>query len=193
MAIKKICSIEKWRSYWFNLKVTGPDSEEALQMLNRNFRESVQISENEPVKDSYDLETLRENHNFDYGSLESKKCWFYKGYAYLPTNKHANQDLYSDEQISLLIFQLYDKERKKFERLKNLYDKTEDEVQRKRIPENVRIKVWRRDNGRCVRCGSREKLEYDHIIPISKGGSNTVRNIELLCEKCNRSKGDKIE
>jgi TPR repeat protein len=60
------------------------------------------------------------------------------------------------------------------------------------IPSEVRREVWRRDNGQCVKCGSREKLEYDHIIPISKGGSNTARNIELLCEACNRSKGDLI-
>jgi HNH endonuclease len=60
------------------------------------------------------------------------------------------------------------------------------------IPEEVRIAVWRRDGGHCTRCGSREKLEYDHIIPVAKGGSNTARNIELLCESCNRSKGDEI-
>jgi 5-methylcytosine-specific restriction endonuclease McrA len=63
---------------------------------------------------------------------------------------------------------------------------------RERVPEAVRHEVWRRDEGKCVRCSSREKLEFDHIIPISKGGSNTARNIELLCEKCNRTKGDKI-
>jgi len=64
---------------------------------------------------------------------------------------------------------------------------------RERIPEDVRITVWRRDNGKCVKCSSRKNLEYDHIIPISKGGSNTVRNIELLCEKCNREKRDNIQ
>ncbi len=64
--------------------------------------------------------------------------------------------------------------------------------QRTRIPEQVRIEVWRRDGGQCARCGSREKLEYDHIVPISRGGSNTARNIELLCESCNRSKGANI-
>ena len=57
------------------------------------------------------------------------------------------------------------------------------------IPDDAKIFVWQRDNGRCVICGSQEKLEYDHIIPISKGGSNTARNIQLLCEKHNRSKG----
>ena len=57
------------------------------------------------------------------------------------------------------------------------------------FPPQVKISVWRRDEGKCVKCGSQEKLEYDHIIPVSKGGSNTERNIQLLCEKCNRSKG----
>jgi hypothetical protein len=60
------------------------------------------------------------------------------------------------------------------------------------IPSHVRREVWRRDEGKCVKCGSREKLEYDHIIPLSKGGSNTARNIELLCQDCNRSKSADI-
>jgi 5-methylcytosine-specific restriction endonuclease McrA len=59
---------------------------------------------------------------------------------------------------------------------------------REPIPIEVQQYVWRRDNGRCVKCGSQIKLEFDHIIPISRGGSNTARNIQLLCERCNRSK-----
>ena len=63
---------------------------------------------------------------------------------------------------------------------------------RENLSQRVRDEVWRRDGGTCQRCGSREKLEFDHIIPVSKGGSNTARNIELLCEKCNRAKSDHI-
>jgi Holliday junction resolvasome RuvABC ATP-dependent DNA helicase subunit len=63
---------------------------------------------------------------------------------------------------------------------------------RELIPTDVMMFVWQRDKGRCVKCGGQEKLEYDHIIPISKGGSNTERNIKLLCEHCNRSKGANI-
>jgi 5-methylcytosine-specific restriction endonuclease McrA len=63
---------------------------------------------------------------------------------------------------------------------------------REHIPKNVKMYVWQRDSGRCVTCGSKEKLEYDHIIPLAKGGSNTERNIQLLCERCNRSKGSRI-
>ena len=88
-----------------------------------------------------------------------------------------------------------DKERKDFERLKRLYDSDaakEAKHKREPIPEDVRIAVWRRDQGKCVQCDSNESLEYDHIIPVSKGGSDTVRNIQLLCETCNRKKSDSI-
>jgi len=60
---------------------------------------------------------------------------------------------------------------------------------RPKISEAVRHEVWRRDQGRCIKCGSRERLEFDHIVPVTMGGSSTTRNIELLCESCNRQKG----
>ena len=70
--------------------------------------------------------------------------------------------------------------------------KEENEKRSRRISDEVKDKVWRRDNGTCVDCGSRENLEFHHIIPHSKGGSNTYRNIEILCETCNRKRSDKI-
>jgi 5-methylcytosine-specific restriction endonuclease McrA len=57
------------------------------------------------------------------------------------------------------------------------------------IPQDVKVTVWQRDNGRCVQCSSQQNLEFDHVIPVAMGGSNTVRNIQLLCEACNRRKG----
>lgn len=68
----------------------------------------------------------------------------------------------------------------------------ENVKKREPIPQEVQDAVWRRDGGRCVKCGSQENLEFDHIIPFSKGGSNTVRNLQLLCEKCNREKSNNI-
>jgi len=64
-------------------------------------------------------------------------------------------------------------------------------TQRQAIPKDVQREVWRRDEGKCVECGSNENLEFDHIIPIALGGGNTARNIQLLCEQCNRKKSAK--
>ena len=63
---------------------------------------------------------------------------------------------------------------------------------REPIPQDLMDAVWNRDGGQCVKCNSNQDLEYDHIIPLSKGGSNRYRNLQLLCVKCNRSKSDKI-
>lgn len=79
------------------------------------------------------------------------------------------------------------KEVERFERFEKI-----NPVYREQIPEEVRMYVWRRDNGRCVKCNSDKDLEFDHIIPVSEGGSNTERNIQLLCSRCNREKSNKI-
>lgn len=70
-------------------------------------------------------------------------------------------------------------------------DKVE-EVAGRMIPKSVKDSVWRRDGGKCTTCGSQEFLEFDHIIPFSLGGSNTYRNVQLLCQACNRKKSARI-
>ncbi len=60
------------------------------------------------------------------------------------------------------------------------------------ISNKVRNIVWNRDRGRCIKCEGNINLEFDHIIPFSKGGSSTARNIQLLCSNCNRKKSSKI-
>jgi len=50
----------------------------------------------------------------------------------------------------------------------------------------VKMHVWSRDRGRCVLCGSQERVWFDYIVPVEKGGTNTERNIRLMCEHCKR-------
>ncbi|MGN6401998.1 MAG: DNA translocase FtsK [Flavisolibacter sp.] len=69
---------------------------------------------------------------------------------------------------------------------------TDKDWSREPIPQDIMDKVWNRDGGRCVKCGSQENLEFDHIIPFSKGGANTYRNLQILCKKCNVEKSNKI-
>ena len=52
----------------------------------------------------------------------------------------------------------------------------------------VRMYVWRRDGGRCVRCGTQEGVWFDHVVPVWEGGSLAEQNIRLLCELCRRDK-----
>jgi 5-methylcytosine-specific restriction endonuclease McrA len=63
---------------------------------------------------------------------------------------------------------------------------------RQPIPDDVKMFVWQRDGGKCVRCGSNRNLEFDHIIPVVMGGANTARNLQLLCEGCNRAKSGSL-
>jgi hypothetical protein len=60
------------------------------------------------------------------------------------------------------------------------------------IPQPVKIAVVTRDGGKCRRCHSTQDLQYDRIIPNSRGGSSTdVNNIQLLCGKCSILKSNR--
>ena len=84
----------------------------------------------------------------------------------------------------------YERVRREVEALENI-EKLQGAT-REPIPDSVRLFVWQRDRGQCVKCGSQQRLEFDHIIPVVKGGSSSERNVQLLCETCNRSKGAAI-
>ena len=53
--------------------------------------------------------------------------------------------------------------------------------------------AYERQNGICPICGTHheiDEMEGDHIIPWSKGGKTTIDNLQMLCKKCNREKGN---
>lgn len=118
---------------------------------------------------------------------------------------------YPQEQKEIVISELekqeikenvYKKERKKIierEALDELIEEgkvfniyTKKDGNRTTIPMDIANAVWNRDGGKCCMCGSRENLEFDHIIPISKGGATTFRNLQILCKNCNIRKSDNI-
>ena len=62
------------------------------------------------------------------------------------------------------------------------------------VPDSLRYRLLKESGGRCSLCGVTKKerpLDIDHIIPRSKGGKNNEENLQVLCDKCNRSKGNK--
>ncbi len=69
----------------------------------------------------------------------------------------------------------------------------------RRIPAGIRRAVWLRDQRRCTfvsgtghRCESREALEIDHVVPVSKGGKPTLENLRLLCPAHNQYEANQV-
>lgn len=72
-------------------------------------------------------------------------------------------------------------------------------VQSRQIPAHVKREVWERDGGRCTfagtdghRCTCRERIEFDHRVPVAKGGESTVENVRLLCRAHNQYEADRV-
>ena len=116
---------------------------------------------------------------FEYYSFQDDLIDFFsnKFYKYSPTSKNILSGIRIQGNINS-------------QTLPEIKDN--DTERNRKISQQVKDSVWNRDSGKCVECGSNENLEFDHIIPFSKGGANTYRNIQLVCESCNRSKSDKI-
>jgi hypothetical protein len=57
----------------------------------------------------------------------------------------------------------------------------------------LRVTIFARDKFTCQYCGAKDqKLECDHIVPVSRGGSNDILNLTTACKACNSSKGNKL-
>lgn len=54
--------------------------------------------------------------------------------------------------------------------------------------EEVKAQVKRRDHSRCLCCGAERSLQVDHIVPVYRGGTNDLGNLQTLCGTCNRKK-----
>ena len=75
-------------------------------------------------------------------------------------------------------------------------------TERKRFNAELKKKLSEKQDGRCMYCGRRPSLDFmeiDHKNPIKprspngKSGSNNPRNLQLLCGKCNKRKGNKTD
>ena len=72
---------------------------------------------------------------------------------------------------------------------------TEDRRTGRYIPFQTKMRVVRRDNYTCQHCHKHlqdNEVEFDHIIPLAKGGSSDEHNIRLTCHECNADKSDKV-
>lgn len=89
--------------------------------------------------------------------------------------------------------------KKHYDKVKNLINQrsTRENIirlERAKVTPSLRIKVLKRDNYTCKKCGRTNDdimLCIDHIIPVSKGGLTEESNLQVLCVDCNLGKSDK--
>jgi hypothetical protein len=126
----------------------------------------------------------------------AERLWMFRGGIYLAERIPADAEV---EEVVLRVKALHYKGDLALQRLREQVataEAIENAMRsgrpRRTIPDDVKLLVWARDAGRCVRCGSKENIHYDHIIPHSRGGGDAPENLQILCRKCNLSKSDRI-
>ncbi|MXW99259.1 MAG: HNH endonuclease [Acidimicrobiaceae bacterium] len=100
----------------------------------------------------------------------------------------------SAQDVALVIWGRHKRQGSQLDRLRKRKDRGEDPAPpaREHIPAEIRDEVYRRDQGRCRSCQREDELQFDHIIPVSKGGATAAENLQILCGPCNRAKADNI-
>lgn len=155
-----------WRIYVRGKRSSGFLSDGEYQVL-------LAIHENRPVKFMHDS--------------NGNRGWMYQHECFVEDEGHTA------DGVKVLIDDLRLREQRKLERARvRVSSAGTSGAVRTAIPDDVKVLVWQRDAGRCVRCQRGENLEFDHIIPLTRGGSNTFRNLQLLCDDCNRAKGGNL-
>ena len=120
--------------------------------------------------------------------------------GYNPENTQPSQTekntITEQERIRVLYRDSYERIARRESDSEKALDK-EERIDRykanRHIPSKVRNEVWVRDEGKCVICGIQDNLHFDHIIPLSRGGGYTSKNIQILCSNCNLKKSNKIQ
>lgn len=140
--------------------------------------EIMEISKTEPIYFNNTLDTHEE------------AFWLFDGKFYKDTEKNLDP-----EEVKALLLTRNRMHRSRINRAKTIASVPDTPIEGTRrgfIPEDVRLLVWERDGGKCAKCGSRNELQFDHIIPFSLGGSSSPDNLQILCGPCNRAKSNSI-
>ncbi|HXH75633.1 MAG TPA: HNH endonuclease signature motif containing protein, partial [Bacteriovoracaceae bacterium] len=90
-----------------------------------------------------------------------------------------------DDLMKLMVNALKEKvEKEKFKQVEKPRQSKGTKVAGRVLMAEVKREVYARDK-KCVNCGSKHRLNFDHRKPHSHGGDNSVENIRLLCFQCN--------
>jgi hypothetical protein len=155
--------------HWFVASGTLP-----IRLSAEKYQHAVEQQEQQPVL----IATCRD-----------RIFWWYDDAIYWTNNWD-----YDSEDVKALLFARERQHQRQLDHAHAVMAASTSPAARKRdpIPKEVKLAVWKRDEGKCVECSSEFDLQYDHIIPFSMNGANTVENLQLLCATCNQRKGGRL-
>lgn len=145
------------------------------QSKRRNvYERTINWRKNNPEK--YKLQIDRQNEKSKTNEKIKKYRIFYNN-----KNKEKRKEAYKNWELKNKDhkYMLNHKRRVKIKEAKGYKDRIE----------NFRKRM--NDIGECIFCGSKKNLTIEHLIPVSKGGTNEINNLFPSCKKCNCSKGPK--
>jgi hypothetical protein len=131
------------------------------------------------------LEVEQEARAVEVLQAPGRRYWWCRGRFYWEDDDLAPDDVYA---------LVYERERRRDRQLERAravvaMESLPRQPRREVIPREVKRAVFERDGGCCVECASNFEIQYDHIIPLVRGGANTVANLQILCATCNQKKG----
>jgi 5-methylcytosine-specific restriction endonuclease McrA len=101
-----------------------------------------------------------------------------------------------DRALDALIAQC---EKRKFAAVSKPRPTSRPTLSKRHVPAAVRRVVWERDEGRCAfvgkdgrRCAARDFLEFDHAVPLARGGRTTADRMRLLCRAHNQHEAERL-
>ena len=118
----------------------------------------------------------------------------YQSYSSIKPNNYAVLIDPMQEDKVLKYHQKYKHSDKgKFKAIEEQHRRREWKAKGNGITKEQWTEMCKKNNFECAICHKKpEKLEQDHIFPLSKGGLHSIENIQPLCGKCNRKKGNKL-
>ena len=123
-----------------------------------------------------------------------QRLWFFSNFLLYVNRQCRSEKDY--EHIKLKVEEHVLERGDEYQKLINKIDRLRQissnrlQINRKQISDHVLAFVLQRDLNKCVLCGDDSNLQFDHILPVSKGGNNEPENLRILCQQCNQSRGN---